>query len=235
MALLEAGGRNDNWVVTTPGALILMISGKVNNWAFNTVPQPGLNGRRGYQPRGKGLGGSSAINAMVYMRGHRRDYDHWAALGNAGWSYDDVLPYFKRAENNEPSSTASITARRAAQRVEAAQPDNPMQEIYPAGRRANCSWPITDDFNGAAAGRPRRLPGDAEERRALERGARLHPSHWASGPTCGSRPGAQATRILFEGKRAVGVEYRQGNEHEADARTARGDPRRRARSSRRSC
>ena len=75
VALLEAGGTDDNWVVTTPGAMILMIAGKTNNWAFNTVPQAGLNGRIGYQPRGKGLGGSSAINAMVYIRGHKADYD----------------------------------------------------------------------------------------------------------------------------------------------------------------
>ena len=75
VALLEAGGKDDNWVVTTPGALILMVAGKLNNWAFDTVPQAGLNGRIGYQPRGKGLGGSSAINAMVYIRGHRSDYD----------------------------------------------------------------------------------------------------------------------------------------------------------------
>src|SRR5713226_10785383 len=101
VALLEAGGKDDNWVVTSPGAMILMIGGKVNNWAFDTVPQPGLNGRKGYQPRGKALGGSSAINAMVYIRGHRSDYDGWAALGNTGWSYNDVLPYFKKAENNE--------------------------------------------------------------------------------------------------------------------------------------
>ena len=99
VALLDAGGRNDNWVVTTPGAMILMISGKLNNWAFNTVPQKGLNNRIGYQPRGKGLGGSSAINAMVYIRGHRADYDHWASLGNSGWAYADVLPYFKRSED----------------------------------------------------------------------------------------------------------------------------------------
>src|SRR6185437_5232247 len=74
VALLDAGGKNDNWVVTTPFALVLMVTGNVNNWAFSTVPQKGLNGRIGYQPRGKGLGGSSAINAMVYIRGHRSDY-----------------------------------------------------------------------------------------------------------------------------------------------------------------
>ena len=65
------------------------------------MPQPGLNGRRGFQPRGQVLGGSSSINAMVYTRGNRLDYDHWAALGNPGWGFDDVLPYFKRAENSE--------------------------------------------------------------------------------------------------------------------------------------
>ena len=78
-----------------------MVPTKLNNYAYQTVPQPGLNGRRGYQPRGKTLGGSSSINAMFYVRGNRWDYDHWASLGNPGWSYDDVLPLFKRAENNE--------------------------------------------------------------------------------------------------------------------------------------
>src|SRR3954468_13324001 len=101
VALLEAGGSNENWVVTTPGALVLMVAGKLNNWALETVPQAGLNGRTGYQPRSKGLGGSSAINAMVYIRGHRSDYDGWAAQGNTGWAYDDVLPFFKKSENNE--------------------------------------------------------------------------------------------------------------------------------------
>src|SRR5450631_2916787 len=81
-------------------AMALMVPSKLNNRAFDTVPQAGLQGRIGYQPRGKGLGGSSAINAMVYIRGHRSDYDQWASLGNAGWSYADVLPYFKRSEDN---------------------------------------------------------------------------------------------------------------------------------------
>ena len=65
------------------------------------MPQQGLNGRTGWQPRGKVLGGSSSVNAMIYIRGHRADYDHWAAEGNDGWSYDEVLPYFRRAEHNE--------------------------------------------------------------------------------------------------------------------------------------
>ena len=76
------------------------------NWAFQTTPQPGLNGRRGYQPRGKVLGGSSSINAMIYLRGQPQDYDGWAAAGNPGWGWDDVLPYFKRAEHNERGADA---------------------------------------------------------------------------------------------------------------------------------
>ena len=93
-------------MITTPLAGAIMMPRKINNYAYETVPQKGLNGRKGYQPRGMTLGGSSAINAMVYIRGHRWDYDHWAALGNPGWSYDDVLPYFKKSENNEAISDA---------------------------------------------------------------------------------------------------------------------------------
>ncbi|MDX1668626.1 MAG: GMC family oxidoreductase N-terminal domain-containing protein, partial [Limnobacter sp.] len=78
VCLLEAGGKGDSAVVNTPAGAVAMLPTKVNNWAFETTPQPGLNGRRGYQPRGRALGGSSAINAMVYTRGNPRDYDHWA-------------------------------------------------------------------------------------------------------------------------------------------------------------
>jgi choline dehydrogenase-like flavoprotein len=79
VCLLEAGGHADDWVVNTPVAVFLMVGSPIHNWHFQTVPQRGLNGRRGYQPRGKGLGGSSAINAMVYIRGHRSDYDSCAS------------------------------------------------------------------------------------------------------------------------------------------------------------
>lgn len=99
VCLLEAGPRNNTVLVKTPGFMPFLRQG--SNYRYETVPQKGLNGRIGYQPRGRGLGGSSAINAMIYIRGHRWDYDHWAELGCSGWAYDDVLPYFKRAENNE--------------------------------------------------------------------------------------------------------------------------------------
>ena len=102
VALLEAGGPDSSVFIHAPAGVVAMLPIPFKNWAFKTVPQKGLNGRQGYQPRGKVMGGSSSTNAMLYVRGNRWDYDHWASLGNAGWSYDEVLPYFKRAENSEP-------------------------------------------------------------------------------------------------------------------------------------
>ena len=101
VVLIEAGGDTNHVMVDCPAGIAgLAMTGQFN-WAFNTEPQAHLNNRVCYQPRGKGLGGSSAINAMIYVRGHPMDYDGWAAMGNAGWSYADVLPYFKRSEHNE--------------------------------------------------------------------------------------------------------------------------------------
>ncbi|MFN6934667.1 MAG: GMC family oxidoreductase, partial [Tsuneonella sp.] len=99
VCLLEAGGRNDTMRVKTPGFMPFLPDAV--NYRYETVPQKGLKGRVGYQPRGRGLGGSSAINAMIYIRGNAWDYDNWASLGCTGWAYDDVLPYFRKAEHNE--------------------------------------------------------------------------------------------------------------------------------------
>lgn len=102
VCLVEAGGTGRDLLIRAPALVASMVSGrpKIHNWAFRTVPQPGLNGRRGFQPRGKALGGSSAINAMLYVRGQREDYDGWANLGAEGWDWAGCLPYFLRSENN---------------------------------------------------------------------------------------------------------------------------------------
>jgi choline dehydrogenase-like flavoprotein len=219
VALLDAGGRNDNWVVTTPGAIILMISGKINNWAFDTVPQKGLNGRIGYQPRGKGLGGSSAINAMVYIRGHRADYDHWASLGNTGWGYADVLPYFKRSENNAELD-GEYHGKDGPLRVSGLRSDNPVREIFLQGAR-EAQFRIRDDFNGAE-----------QEGLGIYQVTQHNGERWSAArgyvhPHMGNRPNlrvetlAQATRIIFEGKRAVGVEHVQGKDKQKKVIRAR--------------
>ncbi|HSV35219.1 MAG TPA: GMC family oxidoreductase N-terminal domain-containing protein, partial [Ramlibacter sp.] len=101
VALIEAGPPDTSVLIHCPAGLAVLARSGQANWAFETVPQPGLNGRRGYQPRGKVLGGSSSVNAMIYARGDHRDYNAWAQEGNAGWAWNDVLPYFKRSEHNE--------------------------------------------------------------------------------------------------------------------------------------
>jgi choline dehydrogenase-like flavoprotein len=210
VALLDAGGANDNWVVTTPFALILMVAGKVNNWAFETVPQQGLNGRIGYQPRGKGLGGSSAINAMVYIRGHRSDYDHWAALGNTGWSFADVLPYFKRSENNADFD-GEYHGQSGPLRVNKSRSGNPVQQIF-LNAASEAQFRIREDFNaddheGLGI---YQLTQENGERWSAAR-AYVHP-HMKSRANLRVETRAHATKILFDGKRAVGVEYMQGKE-----------------------
>jgi choline dehydrogenase-like flavoprotein len=217
VCLLEAGGRGDSLAVRMPAGTVALVPGwlKINNWALWTTPQPGLKGRRGFQPRGKALGGSSAINAMLYVRGHRRDYDSWAEQGCAGWSWDEVLPFFRKAENNVWGAD------------EVHGGAGPLQVSDQQSPR-----PITRAFLEAASQRQFRLrrdfnDGDNEgfglfqvtqfhdEKRRGERcsaaAAYLH-------PVMGQRPnltvitGARAQKIIFDGKRATGVRYRVGGE-----------------------
>ena len=111
VCLIEAGPRDSSSLIHIPAGLLGMLPTRHMNWAYHTEPQAGLGGRRGYQPRGRTLGGSSSMNAMIYMRGHRSDYDDWAALGNAGWSYDDVCRSFADRKTNSEArivSTASV-------------------------------------------------------------------------------------------------------------------------------
>src|SRR5436309_1092197 len=210
VALLEAGGKNDNWVVTTPGALALMVPSKLNNWAFDTVPQAGLQGRIGYQPRGKGLGGSSAINAMVYIRGHRSDYDYWASLGNTGWSFAEVLPYFKRSENNADFD-GEYHGKGGPLSVNKLRTGNPVQQIFLEAAQ-EAQFRLREDFNaedheGLGVYQVTQKNG---ERWSAAR-AYIHP-HMTTRPNLRVETNALASRILFEGVRAVGVEYRKGKD-----------------------
>jgi choline dehydrogenase-like flavoprotein len=210
VCLLEAGKRDDQTLIKVPFCTALMLPTSINNWAFETVPQPGLNGRRGYQPRGKALGGSSSINAMIYNRGHPWDYDHWAALGNDGWSYREVLPYFKKSEHNE-NFQDEYHGQGGPLNVANLRSNNPFQEIYlEAARQAG--FKVIADFNGAdqeGVGIHQVTQKNGERWNAAR--AYLTP-HLATRPNLQVITQAQARRILFTGKRATGVEFLQGGE-----------------------
>ncbi|WP_442953174.1 GMC family oxidoreductase [Paucibacter sp. XJ19-41] len=218
VTVLEAGGAGDSWVVKTPFAGVLQIPSKLNNWAFETVPQAGLNGRRGYQPRGRVLGGSSAINAMVYIRGHRSDYDAWAAAGNPGWSFDELLPYFIRSENNTRLG-APWHGQAGPLRVGDLRSDSPLHAAWLEAAR-HCDHPVLDDFNaGEMEGLGvYQVTQHEGERWSAARGY-LHP-HLGSRPNLQVLTGVRVLRLLLEGRRAVGVEILQ-NGHKRELRAAR--------------
>ncbi|MCR5881694.1 choline dehydrogenase [Rhizobacter sp. J219] len=205
--LLESGGDGRGALIETPLALVAMLPTRINNWAFSTEPQPGLNGRRGYQPRGRTLGGSSAINAMVYMRGHRSDYDRWADLGNEGWSYDEVLPYFRRAEHNERLDNG-YHGQGGPLNVADSRTDNPFHQVFRQAAR-QAGYPLNDDFNGAeqeGLGSFQLTQKNGERWSAAR--AYLHPA--LGRPNLTVITGAHAQRIVFSDKRARGVEFTRG-------------------------
>ncbi|MEP3246647.1 MAG: choline dehydrogenase [Sneathiella sp.] len=209
VCLLEAGGPDKSILIHAPIGTAAMLPRKINNWAFETVPQPGLNGRKGYQPRGKTLGGSSSINAMLYVRGHKWDYDHWASLGNSGWSYDDVLPYFKRAENNERGADAFHGAGGPLNVAEQRSPQGISSVFIEAARELQL--PLNNDFNGAeqeGVG-PYQVTQKNGERWSAAKGY-LTPN--LDRPNLEIITHATASRILFEDKKAVGIEYKQGEQ-----------------------
>ncbi len=146
VALIEAGPADKSVFIHCPAGLAVMSKLALHGWGYNTVPQPGLNGRRGYQPRGKVLGGSSSVNAMIYIRGHASDYDAWAAQGNPGWSYADVLPYFKRAEHNERGADALHGQGGPLNVMDLRSPNPFLPAFIEAGVQAG--HPRNPDFNG---------------------------------------------------------------------------------------
>ena len=206
VCLLEAGGTNDNFRIKTPAFLAFLPKGA--NWAFDTVPQKGLNGRIGYQPRGRGLGGSSAINAMLYIRGNRFDYDQWASLGCTGWSYDDVLPYFKRAEGNERGADEFHGADGPLNVMDQRWP-NPGSKAFVASAEA-LQLGTTPDFNGA------NQDGFGLYQVTQKGGERWSSAraYLANKANLSIRTGALVERIVIENGRATGVAVNFGGRRE---------------------
>ena len=208
VALLEAGGKDSNPFIRMPaGYLALMKSGSVD-WHYHTDPQPHMNDRIMFWPRGKVLGGSSSINGMVYIRGHASDYDMWAQLGNRSWSFDDCLPYFKRAEGREGGADEYHGGSGPLLTSRLPEVSHPLAKAWlEAGRQGG--YPATDDFNGP------QQEGFGPVDSTVANNQRASAAHCYLHPVIG-RPNLQvitkalAARILLEGGRAVGVEYIKG-------------------------
>ena len=209
VCLVEAGGVDKSMLIHMPASFVTMVSTKFNNWAFETIPQPGLNGRRGYQPRGKTLGGSSSINAMLYVRGHPQDYDHWASLGNQGWSYDEVLPYFCRAEHNENHHN-EYHGQNGPLNVRDPQHTSRLCRDFLAAAES-AGLPITEDYNG----KDQYDPGACIFQVTQKDGERCSAAKAYLTPNL-ERPnltvitGAMTHKVIFEETRATAVKVKAG-------------------------
>ncbi|QEZ46244.1 GMC family oxidoreductase [Cupriavidus oxalaticus] len=210
VCLLEAGGPDKSVLIHAPVGVVAMMPTKINNYGYETVPQKGLNGRKGYQPRGRTLGGSSSINAMLYVRGHRSDYDHWASLGNTGWSYEEVLPYFKRAENNEIHGADTYHGAGGPLNVTYPRHTSPVNRMFLEAAALH-GIPHVKDYNGATqAGAFLYQVTQKDGERCSAAKAYLTPN--LSRRNLAVLTGAVSARVLFEDQRAAGVAYYQGNE-----------------------
>jgi choline dehydrogenase len=205
--LLEAGGPDRNiWIHIPLGYGKLFANAKVN-WLYCTEPEPDLNNRKVIQPRGKVLGGSSSINGLLYVRGQHEDYDHWRQLGNTGWAFADVLPYFRRAEDQERGADDLHGTGGPLAVSDVSEPHPLCEAFIEASQQAG--FPRNDDFNGPTqegagyfqltARNGRRWSTAAGYLRQAKRR-----------PNLAVVTNALATRVLFSGRRAIGVEYRQG-------------------------
>src|SRR3954453_3468360 len=216
--LLEAGGRDWNPLIHIPAGYMKLMDHPTLTWGFTAEPGPGVNGRAILYPRGRVLGGSSSINGMIYVRGQPEDFDHWGQLGNRGWAWDDVLPYFKRAESWEGgedefhgSEGPLLTSRTA---------DKPFlcAKIIEAGTQIGLEY--REDVNRLPPGAPPGIGWVQQTRRGRRRqsAARTYLRPAMRRPNLEIVTGALGHRVLFDGKRAVGVEFsRNGKTERADA------------------
>jgi choline dehydrogenase-like flavoprotein len=206
--LLEAGGPDDSLRIHTPGLVGLLWRTRYD-WTYFTTPQPGLDGRRMHWPRGKVLGGSSSINYMIYMRGHRDNYDQWRDLGNPGWGYEDVLPYFKRSENNGRGADAYHGAGGPLEVTDVVV--SPMSDLLVEATEEALGVPSNRDFNGAeqlGAGRFQHTIRNGK--RCSTAVAFLQPAR--SRPNLTVETGAHVEALMVDKGRVTGVRYRQGKQ-----------------------
>src|ERR1700692_3780458 len=205
--LLEAGPKDTNIWIHVPLGYGKLFKEKTVNWMYQTEPEPGLNGRQVFQPRGKVLGGSSSINGLLYVRGQHEDYDRWRQRGNAGWGYDDVLPYFRKAENQQRGADKYHGAGGPLPVSDWRHAD-PLSEAFVVAA-AETGIPTNPDFNGASQ------EGAGFFQTTTQRGQLASTAYSYLRPAKGRsnlyvETAALAQRILFEGRRARAVEYRQG-------------------------
>jgi choline dehydrogenase len=206
--LLEAGPKDTNLWIHVPLGYGKLFKEKTVNWMYQTEPEPGLDGRTVFQPRGKVLGGSSSINGLLYVRGQHEDYDRWRQRGNAGWGYDDVLPYFRKAENQQRGADKYHGAGGPLPVSDWRHAD-PLSEAFVVAA-AETGIPTNPDFNGASQ------EGAGFFQTTTQRGRRASTAYSYLRPAKSRsnlhvETAALAQRILFEGRRARAVEYRQGD------------------------
>ena len=207
--LIEAGGYDRHPLVQLPMLMGKLMHSRIYNWHYETEPEQELDGRRIYWPRGKALGGTSTINGMIYVRGNARDYDRWAQMGLKGWSYADVLPYFRKSEAHDQrrdefhGETGALTVCRARSR------NSLFDTFIEAGKQAG--YPFNDDFNGAdQEGFGRYDFTIRKGKRCSTAKAFLRPA--MARPNLTIAIGALTRRIIVEGGRAVGVELFAGGD-----------------------
>ncbi|MFT7687238.1 MAG: choline dehydrogenase-like flavoprotein [Candidatus Azotimanducaceae bacterium] len=215
VCLLEAGLPDNSPFIRMPVGIVALMPSPKYNWVFETVPQKGLNGRNGFQPRGKTLGGSSSINAMVYIRGHAKDYDDWSEMGNEGWSFKDVLPYFKKSQHQERGASDHHACDGPLNVSDLQSPHSATSTFCEAAQQMQ--MPLTEDFNGE------QQEGVGIYQTTILNGQRCSTARAFLRPAM-TRPNltvitqAHASKVIFEGKKAVGVTYSiKGKAHEVRA------------------
>jgi choline dehydrogenase len=206
VCLIEAGGSGRSAVVDIPAAVAMAQRSTDLNWGFKSAPQRHLNNRQLGFPRGRGLGGSGLINGMVYFRGHPRDYDDWASAGAAGWSFREVLPYFRRSEDNLDFGNSEFHGRGGGMQVRQVTHPNPLNFAFFTAL-GGLGVPARSDLNGGdTEGMALRQLAIRGGRRETSASAFLRPAMKRSNLTVLTR--AHATRVILDGRRAVGVEVR---------------------------